>query len=218
VNIILNPDKKNGIFGKIFGIFNRKSSFEEKYLFYEDFKDDVLGDPPSNWLISTQGGEIYVHKGVSMEKVARVLVISSPKGSDDHISLQFPRLRSLYLSYEFRQDYFRGEGSGAGLSLFSDSKLAVWLGIRSRGLYYSGEAEKYDLVTPVVVGEWYKIILHLDCALNECSIRVNDKIVLSGKTLGNEVEYVNKVASTRWVNEENWQTSINNILVNGLQY
>jgi hypothetical protein len=218
VNIILNPDKKNSLFGKILGIFNRTSSVEEKYFFYEDFRDNVLGDPPSNWLTSTQRGEVYVHRGVGMEKVTRFLVISSPKGSDDYVSLQFPMLRSLYLSYEFRQDYYRGEGSGAGLSLFSDSKQAVWLGIRSRGLYCSGEAEKYDHVTPVVVGEWYKIILHLDCGINKCSIRVNDKMVFSGKMLGDKVEYVNKVASTSWVDKENWQTSINNILLNGVQY
>lgn len=214
----MNSGKKNGIFGKIFDIFNKKGSVEEKYFFYEDFRDDALGDPPSKWLTSTQRGEVYVYKGVGMGEITRFLVISSPKGSDDHISLLLPKLKSTYLTYEFRQDYFRGEGSGAGLSLFSDSNLAVWLGIKSRGLYYSGESVKYDLVTPVLVGEWYKVILYVDCASNECSIRVNDKMVLPGMMLGNEVEYIDKVASTSWVDEDNWQTCINNVLVNGVQY
>jgi hypothetical protein len=209
-------DDNKGVLKKILNIFNRRPD-EQKYFFYDDFNGEILGSPPSKWIISRQSGEIYVHRGLGKGGTTNYLIISSPKGSDDTASITFPKLRKLYLAYEFRQDFFRGDRNGAGLNLYSDSMEAVWLGIISGELYYKDEDE-YRVLIPVNIGEWYSVIIEVDCQTNKLSIRINDIEVLEEIHLRNDIKYLNKISSTIWINNENWQTCINNIIINGIQY
>jgi hypothetical protein len=193
----------------------KKSVIDKTYTFSDNFEEESIGNVPSKWSVLRQSGEVFVQNGVSMEGISNFLVISSPYGSNDNISLILPKLRNLSLSYEFRQDYFRGRRVGAGINLFSDSTQAIWFGIRLGALYYFNEIDRYKPITQIEIGNWYNVHLDIDCPSNSCNVLLNGDEVVSNINFRNYVEYINRLSTSNWINQENWQTCLDNIKIEG---
>jgi len=190
----------------------------ETFSFHDDFEDETIGNVPSKWSILRQRGELFIQNGIGMDGISNYLVISSPDGSNDYASLITPRLKTLSLTYEFKQDYFRGSRVGSGVNLFSDSTQAVWLGIRLGGLYYFNEIERYKPIMQVEVGRWYKVSIDLDCNSKLYDVSVNNEKMASNIQFRNEVDFINRISTLNWIKQENWQTCIDNIKLDGIRY
>jgi len=175
-----------------------KSNINDTFIFGDDFESDTVGEDPTKWNVTETGANVIDVSSTQACNSSQSVYLydNTGTGYPIYINRTFEPQEKLLLTYYFYHVNFGDQGTSTAFYLYSGETQAIWMAVTGNYLKYYDT--KYNNITDVETGKWYKIEVLPKADTDKFDCWVNGTKFVTNGNFRNTVTEIDWIVSSAW--------------------